>query len=537
MPSAKRRRLHILYVLNDIFYHVKYRNHDETFVHKLEPMLPGLVRSAASFINCPKHIRKIQDLIRLWEEHRYFARSFIQQLQAAVEEGPSSKEDSRGGAEADNSARVVPKAAKTAPWVMPGMHGDPSVPWYDLPAGNWLPVLEPNSARPMNPSMIKPLVLAQGPADKSLVEAVKQLLVDVDKIYSKEMNLDEPTPNISRLGERVEIDEITGEIIGGDTYYGWSRPFCEKMKHRRRDGTSRDDSEGRCGRSRSSRSYSRSASRSRSWRHDRSEASSRSPPRPALKRQRLSASPDDRSRGRGRSRNWSRPSRDQSSQHPPRRRSHSHRQSRSRSRSQSDSRSRSRSQDRGRGYRQRSRSYERHGKYQPKSPDFSDSSPPRSRSWSRTRSPAPRSGEQLPQPPRDSFVPRPPNPPITNWNQQYPPPPPPPPSMPFPVPPIPPPQPGFGRGFPAIPPPPPNYQGPWPPVPPHIPPPPPGGQPQHLFPGGNPVPPPPFATGAWPPPPPPAPPAQGPGHQNGYHQQGRGGFQGGGGYRRGGGRW
>ncbi|KAL2257062.1 hypothetical protein VTK26DRAFT_719 [Humicola hyalothermophila] len=530
VPSAKRRRLHVLYILSDILYHVKYRNHDVAFAQKLEPVLPALVRSAASFNNCPKHIQKIQDLIRLWDENQYFSHSFTQQLQAAVEEGPSSKEESGSGTEIDNSASAAAKAAKTAPWVMPGMHGDPSVPWYDLPAGNWLPVLEPNSTRPINPSMIKPLVLAQGPADKSLVEAVKQLLADVDKIYSKEANLDEGPQMIGRLGERVEIDEVTGDIVGGDTYYGWSRQFCEKMKRRRRDGTGSDDRADARGRTRSSRSYSRSESQSRSWHRGRSEASSRSPARPAFKRQRLSASPDDSSRDRRRSRNQSRPNRDRYSRSPSGRRSRSHRRSRSRSRSRSHSRSWSRSRDRGRAYRQRSRSYERHGRYQSRGRDLSRSSP-RSRSWSRTRSPPLRPGEP-PQPPRDGFVPHPPNPPAGNWNQQYPPPPPPPPVS-FPVPPIPP-QLGFGRGFPGIPPPPPNYQGPWPPVPPPPPPPPTVGQPQHYLPGGNTIPPP--WAGGWPPPPPPPPAA--PEHQNGFHQQGPGaGNYQSGGSDRGGARW
>ncbi|KAK4104891.1 hypothetical protein N658DRAFT_392967, partial [Parathielavia hyrcaniae] len=233
VPSAKRRRLHVLYILNDILYHAKHRARDEGFALKLEPTLPTLVRSAASFNNCPKHIQKIQDLIGLWEENGYFARTVIQQLRAAVEEGPTPGEGGQSTDEVDSSASAVAKAAKSAPWVMPAMHGDPSTPWYDLPAGNWLPVLEPNSTRPINPSMIKPLVLAQGPADKSLVEAVKSLLVDVERIYSKEIDLDEPPPNVGRLGERVEIDELTGEIIDGDTYYGWSRAFCEKMKRRR----------------------------------------------------------------------------------------------------------------------------------------------------------------------------------------------------------------------------------------------------------------------------------------------------------------
>ncbi|KAG7289520.1 hypothetical protein NEMBOFW57_005891 [Staphylotrichum longicolle] len=268
VPSAKRRCLHVLYVLNDILYHVKYRNRVDAFAAKLEPTLPALVKTAASFRNCPKHIQKVADLIDLWEENGYFDRSFIEQLRAAVKEGPSSGDGAKNGTEVDDPVSAALKAAKSAPWVMPAVHGDPSTPWYDLPAGNWLPVLEPNSTRPMNPSMIKPLVLAPGPADRALVEAVKHLLDDVDRIYAKEANHDELPPNISRLGERVELDEITGEIISGDTYYGWSRAFCGKMKRRGRGRSARNDrdaGEDRRGRARSTGSYSRSGSRSRSW--------------------------------------------------------------------------------------------------------------------------------------------------------------------------------------------------------------------------------------------------------------------------------
>ncbi|KAH6626888.1 hypothetical protein B0J18DRAFT_425944 [Chaetomium sp. MPI-SDFR-AT-0129] len=550
VPSAKRRRLHVLYILNDILYHAKYRTRDETFAPKLETALPSLVRSAASFQNCPKHVRKLQELVTLWEDNGYFSRGLIQQLRTAIEEGPSAREGetNKTGEEADISASAVAKAAKNAPWVLPATHGDPSTAWYDLPAGNWLPVLEPNSTRPMNPGMIKPLVLSQGPADKKLIAAVKGLLVDIDKIYTKqEANGDGPPPNIGQMGERVEIDEITGEVIDGDTYYGWSRAFCEKMKRRRRGrgghNDHRDGDRGRT-RSRSSRSYSHSQSRSPNRRHGRSGSSDQSSGRPAFKRQRLSPSPHSRRRSRSRSRSSS--DRSRSGRH----RSRSYRRSRSHSRSASRSRSRAYPNEDGKG------------KYQPRSPNYS-SSRSRSRSGSRSRSPLrfnqqqqhhqQQQQQQQPfYPPGNNFMPQPPN----TWGQQHPPPPPPsnmhfagPHTHPHPSQQQPPPHPGYGMGFPVPPPPPQNYQGAWPPAPPPMMP----HQQQNFFgPGGNTVPPPPpppmpFAGGWVPHPPhsagsgPPPPPG---GHQNGFYQQGhggqgqgqgRGGYQGrGGGYGRGG---
>ncbi|KAK1833349.1 hypothetical protein QBC39DRAFT_254715, partial [Podospora conica] len=234
--SAKRRRLHILYILNDILYHLKFRlRHEsppasERLAAALAPTLPALVRSASSFANSPKHIGKIQDLLGLWEGLGYFDTSFIEKLRATVGGAPISG----GEGQVADATPSTTKTSKNAPFLMPAMHGDPSTPWYDLPAGNWLPVMEPNSTRPMNPDMIKPLVLAAGPADKNLVEAVKKLLVDVDKIYTKEANLDDPFPDVGPMGEYIETDELNGEITGGDTYYGWSHAFCKKMRARKR---------------------------------------------------------------------------------------------------------------------------------------------------------------------------------------------------------------------------------------------------------------------------------------------------------------
>ncbi|KAK3685610.1 hypothetical protein B0T22DRAFT_223561 [Podospora appendiculata] len=514
-PSVKRKRLHVLYILNDILYHVKFRTRDESFAQKLEPTLPGLVRSASSFQKCPKHIAKIHDLIDLWEEQGYFSASFIAQLRAAVDESPLPGDASQKDAQSLNPANSISKAAKTAPYVIPSVHGDPSIPWYDLPAGNWLPVLEPNSTRPMNPTMIKPLVLAPGPADKTLVDAVKKLLVDVEKIYSKDVNLDEPPADIDQMGEFIERDGIEGGIAGGDTYYGWSRAFCKKMQARRRGGPL-DDGDHDRGRTRSSGSYSRSKSPAPPRHRSGSDASSRSPDRPAFKRPRLSHSPQGRYRDRSRTRSRS-DSRSRSRGPGLRKSRRSHSPSRSRSRSRSKSRSRSRG-------------------FQPKSPSYGRSRSS-SRSRSRTRSARGYSSPPSmpvvglpPRPPNTVFVPLPnPPPPHPNFHQPH---------IPYPIPQMPH-QPNFA-GFPVPPPPPPNF-GQWPPPPP----PQAVGQQQNYYPGANP---PTTYVGGWaapPMPPLPPPPPQDQQYSNGFHPGQRGGsnYRGqsggrGGGYGRGGGnRW
>ncbi|KAK3997560.1 hypothetical protein QBC44DRAFT_315081 [Cladorrhinum sp. PSN332] len=549
MPSAKRRRLHLLYVLNDILYHAKYRSRDTEFSRKLEPTLSALLRSAVSFRNCPKHIRKIQDLVTLWEENQYFSPDCIRDLNAAIE-APVSEDQDCKDSQVDTSADAVAKAAKSEPFVLPAMHGDPSIPWYDLPAGNWLSVMEPNSIRPMNTSMIKPLVLAKGPAEEGLVDAVKKLLDDVDKIYFKDTEHNKTVQDVGQMGEIIETDEITGEIIGGETYYGWSRAFCEKMKARKRNGgRSNDEDRGR-GRSRSARSYSRSESRSRSpHRQHQSDVSNRSSSRPAFKRQRFSESPHDargsggrnpsqsKSRSRSSERNHNRSPSEQSrtSQDSHRRRYRS---------DDRRSRSPSRSRSRGREERRRGRSNSESSRYEPRSPSYS---PVRSRSRSRSRS-RPRSGSR---PGRsydnnqqwensNSFAH------ASHLPQQPPALPPPPMGYPHAQ------MPNFPGGFPVPPPLPPSFGSQWGAVPP----PPMGLAPQqqqpppHLFPpggGGGVVPPPPHFGGSWVPPPshsqnpyqsqqPPPPPGH---YQNKHYNQGRGGNGGGhrgngrGGYGRG----
>ncbi|KAI1849405.1 hypothetical protein JX266_004900 [Neoarthrinium moseri] len=392
-PSSKRKRLHILYVLNDVLYHTCVRQRTDTLSSQLEPSLPALVRHAAVFANCPKHSKKVSDLVRLWGEKNYFSTSFISKLQDIVLEAPSS--DPTGANELpSNGASAGPRSSRDTPFIMPSMHGDATVPWYDLPAGNWLPLIEPNSTRPMNPSMIKPLQFMAGPAEKTLVKAVQHLLEDVDRIYAKDHGLgDDPTEDIDELGQRIIVDEIAGDVMAGETYYGWSRNFCKKMKQRRNKANGSEDDRGRS----LSRSRSRSLSRSSS--------------RPAFKRRRTSGSQSPYSRSRSRTRS------------PRRRRSYSG--DRRRRRSYSSSRSPPPRGD-SRYNRPRSRSQSRSRDYSP--PPALKGDPFTNGSGQQFNLPNP----NLPFPPLPQNVPvpfgsAPPRPP--NWQGLWPPPPPPPPPM------------------------------------------------------------------------------------------------------------
>jgi hypothetical protein len=290
-PSVKRKRMHILYLVNDVLYHSKFRINNASICGKVQPILVSLFGSAASFKGCPKHQRKVLDLLDIWDENGYYSKDYIDKLREAVKNAAEAGEHAEGGStSAENEQGLPTKTAKSTPYVMPAMHGDPSTPWFDLPAGNLMPHIVPNSTRPINPDMIKPLQFVAGPADENLVLAVKTLLEDVQRIFGGETDQDEKASfDIDELGQPIILDEITGEVIDGEGYYGWSRSFCEKMKRRKKglDIPGKEDP-GRRSRSRSSslggrkRRYSDSDDDSsrdgyRSTRRRRSYSSSRSP--------------------------------------------------------------------------------------------------------------------------------------------------------------------------------------------------------------------------------------------------------------------
>ncbi|KAI0006926.1 hypothetical protein F4779DRAFT_594265 [Xylariaceae sp. FL0662B] len=393
-PSSKRKRLHILYILNDVLYHVHVRNRDPSFSAKLEPLIPGLVQAAAAFVNCPKNSKKVLDLVDLWDKNGYFSTGFADKLRTIVQEAPSAHDaNSQANGSADRAPVTTAKSSKDAPFIMPATHGDVTVPWYDLPAANWLSAIEPNSTRPMNPDMIKPLQLTSGPAEKNLVKAVQALLADVDRIYAKDYRIvDDPATDLDQLGQRVVPDENTGEIIRGETYYGWSRAFCEKRKQRRKKADSSENDQ-----------------RGRSMSRSRSRSSSRSSSRPAYKRRRVSSSrSSSRSRSQGRRRSYSRERR--------RRRSYSSSRSSSRSRNRRYDRSPSGSRERSPPRFSRSYDFHQGNRKQPGYPDHG----------------APIPQNQYPTPLPQSFPPAPnfnqfplPPPPPPNYQGQWPPPPPP----------------------------------------------------------------------------------------------------------------
>lgn len=426
--TARRRRLHVLYLLNDLLHDTKFHSDTPTahitFTTNLQRYVNDLVKLAASYdqVKNRKCHARIVELLDVWEDSVYFPKETIEALRQDIEDastsidGASTPTKDATGVEGESNGTNT----RDAPYIMPATHGDPLTPYYDLPAGNMIHLIRPNSPSPIDIRQMKALQLPIGPVHKSLVNAVQEFLKDVDRIYDPAHHDDEGiVADIDEMGQTMVRDEA-GDLVPSEAYYGWSLAFCQQMKKRRLEGPPKNNGDRGRGRSRS-----------------RSESST-----PRKRRRYSSSASYSRSRSRGRLRRHS-PSRSGS------RSGHRNEGSRSRSSPRRGSRSESRS----RRYR----------------------SPPlrrlRSRSRSETRSPErPGLGAgRLPayqQPPT-----------ATHTNAQALPPPPPPPqaalqsffptpqpfstqpSMPFPMGP---------NGMPVPPPPPPNYNGPWPPPPPPL---------------------------------------------------------------------
>ncbi|KAL4804892.1 hypothetical protein BDV18DRAFT_161296 [Aspergillus unguis] len=285
-PSVKRKRLHMLYLLNDLFHHAKYHTSSSaafsTLSGTLQSHFAELLSYAASYDRDkhPKHHRRLNELLDIWHEHGYFGAEYMGKLREVVANaavsGPVTKPATPGvEAEPDRKPRAEP-------FVMPATHGDPSTPYYDLPAGNLIPHIIPNSTIPLRPDMIKPLQFLAGPADEKLVTALKVFLADVDRMYEPgEVGSKDGIVDVDELGQTVVRDEITGDILEGDTYYGWSRSFCQQMKKRNAHGQSQSRSRSRSQtpkrrRYSSASDDSRYRSRSRTPRRDRRYSRSRS---------------------------------------------------------------------------------------------------------------------------------------------------------------------------------------------------------------------------------------------------------------------
>ncbi|MCJ1398964.1 hypothetical protein MMC11_002166 [Xylographa trunciseda] len=323
-PGSRRKQLHVLYLVNDLLHHTKYHkgspSASSVVTSTFQPFLSKLVEAASAYDSnvYPKQRQRISTLLDEWEKQDYYSSLEIGKLRdISSSAGCVTTENGQ----AEPSAVNIPingedKNKAEAPFMMPASHGDLSAPYYELPAGNMMPHIIPNSATPINPHIVKPLQFLAGPADERLAFAVKDFLKDVDKLYGQQSMEEEGISiDIDELGQTVPRDEI-GETVASEAYYGWTKAFCEKMKLRRSGkiiprSRGRSDSLGGSQSPRKRRRYSSSGnSRSRSRPNQRRQESY-SPSRNRLRSRTRSQSPPPRfgrrPASRSRSRSYSPP--------------------------------------------------------------------------------------------------------------------------------------------------------------------------------------------------------------------------------------
>ena len=238
-PPPRSRQLHVLYLLNDLLHHVEFHTDSPaakiTLAESLPTSLLDILNSVSthSFETFPKHHARIYEILDLWAKQSFYSSTYIQKLRDTAKNAGKTQDDEQNAAgplvgAVNNSG--PPK--KDAPYIMPPTHGDPSIPFYDLPAGNMMPSIIPNSTAPINPQSMKPLQFVTGPADPKLATIVDDFLRGIlllDTVGFGET--DDGRNDVDELGQFLFRNSITGEILESDGYYGWSQTFCEKMKN------------------------------------------------------------------------------------------------------------------------------------------------------------------------------------------------------------------------------------------------------------------------------------------------------------------
>ena len=313
--SIRRQHLSILYLLNDLLHQLKYHGVDQSryqgFVEGIYRCSLDCLGNAAAYQEklFPRHRRRIDRLLKEWSRHHYFEPKVQKELEQTANNAAST-----GTA---GAVEPVELTKREEPFIMPAVHGDPSAPYHELPAANLMPHIVTNTSIPINPHHVRALQFTPGPAEPALVEVVKSFLKDIDLLYGTMIPEDEGiSMELDDLGQKITRDKQNGLVLSMETYYGWSKEFCENM--RRKQNNQRRSRSGSSGSSRGRRSMSprkrmryrsrdasgnRQRSRNESYSRSRSvsRSRSRSPPRQGMGSRRL------RSLSRSHSRSPSRP--------------------------------------------------------------------------------------------------------------------------------------------------------------------------------------------------------------------------------------
>lgn len=238
-PSNRTKQLHILYLLSDLIHHTRHHSHvsplSVSTAELLKQPVSNIVTLASKYDQSAhaRHHTRIKDLIEIWETRGDYPIEHCQKLRdhaaTALRNAPINSDEV-----SKSQARDLPESTEIGgdvPFNMPATHGEESTPFYDLPAGNMMPHIIPNSTAPIDPQSMKPLHFPSGPADKILISAVQDLLRSADELDSiRLIDWEGEGRYINEMGQVLTKDDGRNDVLEGESYYGWSYEFCQDMK-------------------------------------------------------------------------------------------------------------------------------------------------------------------------------------------------------------------------------------------------------------------------------------------------------------------
>src|SRR5690606_27507405 len=214
--NARRKRLRLLYVIHDLLHHSAVHEPDPVYAQNLEQYLPKLFTTTV-FPGARKQKKRVDKLLDIWEEKRILEAGTIASLRQTVKDAVSATGDSLQAQQADKDIQAKPDPSKNL--LLPEQHGDPSLPFYDLPAANMIPHMIANTTTPISAKNVKPIKFDSRKPSQELIAAVDDLVRSVADMYGNQ-----------DIG-KADSDAIGGTVgIDGEGYYGWSKSFCESMK-------------------------------------------------------------------------------------------------------------------------------------------------------------------------------------------------------------------------------------------------------------------------------------------------------------------
>jgi hypothetical protein len=211
----RRKRLHMFFIANNILLHGK------DLPGIAEALLPALPTLAFCEDRKSHFYIRVTDLLEIWRGQGLLDPKAVKSIQDAA---TGLTEINTRTMHEERKAKID-KAAES----LPQYHGEHGVKWFDLPAANWLSLLSGNPGSRIDPELLAATHVKHpdDPKIKNMVLALKREVELMGRAMSKEELI---ATDVDKIGQIMRRDDATGLFVPVETYYGWSKEFCEKVK-------------------------------------------------------------------------------------------------------------------------------------------------------------------------------------------------------------------------------------------------------------------------------------------------------------------